>query len=1763
MNSLRNPLFLVFLFVSCATSIAQENKSADPINQVFANRQVAADAQRYSTYLKKNWQASRTPAKRLIDQGERVLKNGRDPRAASRLFATALAADDKNHQAWIGLARALLAIKLDGNNNRERYDIPVNASGAAYLGYKNAPNKSQKAEALEVLSTALQRRSYWRPALQALKTSLALDENPRARAVYEKLRSERGFRITNYKTNSETKTPEICLQFSESLSTAPVDFSKYISVDSKDPQSVKAEGKQLCIEGLTHGQRYQLQIRAGLPSSVGETLEKTVGMAAYLPDRKPLVRFTGRAYVLPSRGQQGIPIVSVNTNSVNVEIYRIGDRNLAQLIQDKDLERQLSSWDVNKIKSQSGARVFKGAMEVELDLNKEVTTAFPVDEALGTLKPGAYAMIARPESKKKDNQSAIATQWFIVSDLGLAAFNGADGVHTFVRSLSDATPASGVEVRLIAKNNEVLATRNSDASGYVRFDAALARGEGGQAPAILVAQNGATDYAFLDLTAAAFDLSDRGVKGRNAPGETDGYLYLERGVYRPGQTVHLSALVRDRSGKASSLPVTLIVSRPDGVEDRRLVLPDQGLGGRTTSLALHDGAMTGTWRAKIYVDPKDDPISQAAFLVEDFVPERLDMTLQTDEKTISPTRSAAIIVEGKFLYGPPAAQMKIDGEVIVKVAKGGERAFPGYSFGTQKELVSPVRHPISQSTVTDDNGKAKISIALPRVPKTAKPLEANVVLRLRETGGRTIERNLKLPVALDLTRIGVKPLFEGNSLAEDQNARFDVIVVGKNGERIAQRNLSWTLSRIDTSWQWYNRDGYWSYEAITVPRKVESGTLDVASDAPAKIDVPVKFGRYRLDVATQDGNAHKNSLATTYAFTAGWYTSEDQPDTPEFLDVALDKPSYKPGEEAKLRIATKHGGHAIIAVLNGGLKHVQHVDVGEGSSEVALTVGDDWGAGAYVTALLYRPIDVQQKRMPGRAIGLQWLKLDQEKRTLSVSLGAPQKVKSGGTLDVPLTISGLKAGEEARVTVAAVDVGILNLTRFKTPAPETWFYAQTKLSTELRDFYGRLIDGMRAERGALRSGGDGPGGMQIQGSPPVEQTLAEFSGIVSVGAGGKAKVQFELPDFNGSVRLMAVAWSTDKLGHASRDIIVRDKLALTASGPRFLTLGDEAQLSLDIHNVEGETAIYSVIVNEKTERGPLATVLSQEIQLKTGERRQQSLVVKPAQVDRYTYDVRISGPGGVNVARTLNFDVKPPAGDVKRTTVSSLSGNGGKLTISDDLVHDLIRERTKVNISVGPTAKFDVPAILAQLDRYPYGCAEQTVSRALPLVYANALSKRTGIATDSKLKERIGQAIERVFQMQDASGAFGSWGPSRADMWLTAYVTDFLTRAKEAGHNVKPRGLNQALDRLQNFIAYAQDFDKGGEDRAYALYVLARNGRAPAGELRYYSDARLERFSTPLSKAQLGAALAMVGDNVRAKRAFAAAINDMNAKVSITPSRTDYGSRLRDGAAFLTLASETKLLQAETASLVDVVATAYQQRAYTSTQEQAWMLLAANSLAEGAEDGSLTLNGQPFGNAISQSLSANDLSANPIQIVNNGEGPVDAMISIVGASLSPQTPVSKGFTIERKYFSLDGTPVEFGTSAKVKQNDRIVTVVSFKTEHPGGRILLVDRLPAGLEIENPRLVKSGDIKSLAWLKSDIKPEHTEFRDDRFVAAFDLYGRQRNAEDKPAGTTATVAYIVRAVTTGSFVHPAATVEDMYRPERHARTQAGQLIVERAE
>ena len=1662
-----------------------------------------------------------------------------DFRAGMEVLGQILAATPNDANSWLRLARTIMEIQPANDN--ERGQLLERAASAAYIAYERTSDHGVEADSLGELGNILSRRQMWRPALDALRLSLQLREVADVRAQYERLRTQHGFRVLDYTIDADTASPRACFQFSEGL-PARTDFSPFVALAGTDKPALSVADKQLCVEGLQHGQSYTITLRAGLPSTVHETLVKSSDFHVYVRDRQPAARFSTNAYVLPRTGQNGIPIVSVNTRAVSVDIYRISDRNLIDEIAGVgygrgDFQTGLTRYDIEQLKKSRGMQVWTGEMSVGASpLNQEVTTDFPVDQALGKLQPGVYVMAAQPKELKDlaNSYDSLATQWFIVSDLGVTAFSGNDGVHVFVNSLATTEPKSGIELRLISRSNEVLATRKTDASGQAQFEASLTSGEGGAAPALVAAADAAGDYAFLSLKAPAFDLTDRGVGGRPAPKGLDAFVYAERGVYRSGETAHITALLRDAQGAAAvGVPLTLVVQRPDGVEFRRTVLADQGVGGHALDLALPASAPTGTWHVQAFTDPKRPDVGETTFLVEDYVPDRIEFDLTSPAKSISQNSPADIDVAGRFLYGAPAAALSLDGEMTIAAA--AERAgFAGYAFGLADEKVEPTQQTLDDLPATDAAGKAKFPVSLDKLPASTHPLQAQITVRMAEPGGRAVEHSLTLPVAAAGNMIGIKPLFSGRSLADGASATFSVVVAAPDGASVAQSGLHYQLLRIDEHYQYYKRDGQWNFEPVKTTTRVADGTVATTADKPAQLALPVHYGRYRLQVSSADPNGPVSSVD----FDAGWYV-ESSADTPDMLEVALDKPEYKPGETMTVAVTARTAGRLTINVVGDKLLASQSTDVKAGIAKVNVQVGRDWGTGAYLVATLRRPLDAPAQRMPGRAIGVQWFSVNRAARALTVDLNAPSLLRPNTTLKLPIKVSGLAAGDEARIVVAAVDVGILNLTNYKPPSPGNYYLGQRALSADIRDLYGQLIDGMQGTRGQIHTGGDE--GAKLQGAPPSGPPVALYSGIVTVGADGTAQVSFNVPDFEGTVRVMAVAWSKDRVGQATADVTVRDPVVLSATLPRFMLPGDRSTVYLDLDNVEGAPGDYNVSVTA-ADAVLVGAGANQKLTLAAKQRGDLSIPVTANAAGQGAVKVSVSGPSGFALERSFTLTVRAPAQILARRNVQSLA-KGQSVTLSRDMFADLVPGTGSVSISVGSSTALDAAALLAALDRYPYRCSEQITSRSLPLLYVSDLASQAHVALDATTEQRIRDSIVMLLTRQDSTGSFGLWSPGGGDLWLDSYVTDFLTRAREHKFAVPDTAFKLALDRLRNAVADLSDPGKnGGTDIAYALYVLARNGLAPIGDLRYLADAKLDALSTPIAKAQIAAALALAGDRTRAEHVYAVALASFGPQPQ--PSlldREDYGSTLRDAAAVLTLAAEGNASAATVREAEQRVDSARALLRPTSTQEGAWLLLAAAAVAKDNGSVSLDVGGKSTDRPLYRTISAADLKT-PLQVTNTGNGDVKAVVTVSGAPVTPEPAADQGFKIERQTYTMDGDPVD---AAHVKQNTRLVVVLKITEAQPQfGRVMVADYLPAGFEIDNPRLVSSGDTGTLPWITDAGQPVDTEFRDDRFTAAFN---RKRG---DPA--IFTVAYVVRAVSPGKYVRPQASVEDMYRPDRFGRT-----------
>lgn len=1659
------------------------------------------------------------------------LRDGDSP-AALRWMAQAVVLSD-DAADWTQFSGYLLRAAKDRGSRSQQRRLRAQGYLAAVNGYLRAATPAAQAEALAAAARAQELQANGRAMLPLLRLAQDIAPDAGRAAQLEDATAKYGFRVLTSTVESDSAAPRICAEFSEDLEQAGTDYENYVRM-AEAGLAVTVQGRQLCLDGAEHGKRYRLTLRRGLPAASGEQLYKDVELTHYVRDRSPQVRFPGRAYVLPAGGAAALPVETVNLTELDLRLRRVSSRNVLRTLQEGYFAKPLSHWEDKHFAADIAEEIWTGSAEVDTALNQAMTSRLPLEDALtGQKKPGLYALTARVPGADP-YEDAGATQWFVLTGLGLSTMSGSDGLHVQVQGLADAKPQEGAEVSLISSANEVLATQTSDASGYVHFAPGLTRGTGGTAPALITARAGEGDFAFLPLNDAAFDLSDRGVAGRPAPGPVDVFLATTRGAFRAGETVHVTALARDSKAQAiDGLPLTAILLRPDGVEYTRQTSANGHQGGHVFALETGPAAPRGTWRIEIKSDLKAPALASRQILVEDFLPERIDFTQQvTNADALQPGGAAQISLQADYLFGAPGAGLKVEGSIRLTAANTLEQ-WPGFRFGRYDEAASAQTEYFGgQETGAD--GSASFTASLPAAtPAVGKPLLATLTTRVADGAARPVERVLELPVRPAGPVLGIKPLFD-DAAPEGSEAGFELIALSPDLKPMPMR-VKWTLNRIETRYQWYQLYGNWNWEPITRRTRIATGEAQLGSD-PLPLSQPVDWGRYELVVERLDGEY----ASAAFDFYAGWYAPEGSTETPARLELSLDRDSYTPGDTARLRIVPQAAGTALVSVVSNRLIHRMAVEVPAGETVIPLEVTQDWGSGAYVTATVIQPVTAERGRTPLRALGLAHAAVTQPGQQLQVSIDVPEAARPRGTQVAKIRVDGAAEGEEVWLTVAAVDLGILNLTGFTSPDPSAHYYGQRRLGMELRDVYGRLIDPGNGTLGRIRSGGDADSGMKMQSPPPTQDLVALFSGPLQVDADGEAEFPMTLPAFNGTVRLMAVAWSGKAVGQAEADMLVRDPVVVTASLPRFLAPGDESRARIEIVHADGPAGEMKLTA---TNAGGLTLgSLPASVTLAEQGKAVLDLPVTAETVGDHELTLTLTTPDGQELRQDLRMPVRandPVTSETRRFTLAG----GDTFLFSRDVFTGLRPGTARATISSGPLAKFDVPGLLAELDQYPYGCTEQVTSKALPLLYLSSVAQAAGLGNGPAVDARINAAIRKVLTRQAPSGAFGMWRADSGEFWLDAYASDFLSRARAQGYAVPQQAFAQAMDNLRNRINYAADFDTGGEEIAYALLVLAREGAAQMGDLRYYADVKGDAFATPLAAAQLGAALAAYGDQRRADRMFARAAqmigSDEQGEARLW--RADFGTRLRDTAGVLALAAEAGSEAVDRARLSSRLADASGTR---STQESAWTLMAAHALAQTPEDSGLLVNGQPVQGPFVEAADGQDTPELALTAANGRSAEIT--LTTLGVPQIPPAAGGFGYTIERSYYSLEGQLLD---AQSVQAGARFVAVLRVNPhEKTGARLMINDPLPAGFEIDNPNLLRSGDLRDLDWL-NPAEAEHAEFRSDRFLAAVNV----RDA------SPVTLAYVVRAVTPGVFHHPAASVEDMYRPAYRARTGTGRVEV----
>jgi hypothetical protein len=520
--------------------------------------------------------------------------------------------------------------------------------------------------------------------------------------------------------------------------------------------------------------------------------------------------------------------------------------------------------------------------------------------------------------------------------------------------------------------------------------------------------------------------------------------------------------------------------------------------------------------------------------------------------------------------------------------------------------------------------------------------------------------------------------------------------------------------------------------------------------------------------------------------------------------------------------------------------------------------------------------------------------------------------------------------------------------------------------------------------------------------------------------------------------------------------------------------------------------------------------------------------------------------------------VRAPQLDVARDSVAVL-GAGKTYTADRTLVADIVPSTMNVSLNVSASHGYnDVPGLLRWLDKYPYGCIEQTTSAAMPLLYFNDLAGLAGLPKDQALHQRIQDSVDNVLDMQNFAGNFGMWGPgSDADPWISVFALDFLYQAKQKGFVVP----NEALKRGTGWLRTTSTSDQNDDQtRAYAFYVLAREGQVNLSDLRYFSDTRGSEWNNGIAAALTGAAAAQAGDRARANYAFNRARAILMDAKPLDYTTDDYGSFIRDLAGTTALAIEggdPEIVPALMKRTDDV----NMRLNSTTTQEKAWMLRAAYELTRQRTPLNIAVNGQPAqprDGAVRLAPSLAQLNAG-ITLLNKGDAPVWRATSVQGTPSVPLPAEANGLTLKKTVWTMSGQPADLAT---LKQNDRVMIVLEGQMANNFYRQMgAIDLLPAGLEIETP--VAGDDGKAYPWLAalSDVTME--DARDDRFVGAFFIGSQYQEKPDPkkplPPPPTYRLAYIARAVTAGTFAMPAGEVEDMYAPDIHARSEMGTVTV----
>ena len=1472
--------------------------------------------------------------------------------------------------------------------------------------------------------------------------------------------------------------------------------------------------------------RYTVHVPATLMSYKNETLGEDCPVTVEIPARRPALMFAHRRGILAPHGNLSLDIKAVNVTGVEFLTWQLHENNLVSYLHGES--RRATSRSMPK-----------KTIDFETVRNEIHDFVLDIDELIEP-GPGVYYITAQSVKPRWTSSNTIIT----VTDLAITAKTQQDGCLVWVTSLRTGKPVKRAKVRAVSYNNQVLTTARTDSDGIALLEYADNNPDGSMW--VITAKKG-EDLSYLRAGDNRWLIDDVDQSGRAYPDDIEVMLYAERGAYRPGGTIHLTGIVRRRTGDIPpAFPFSVKVTRPDGREiaDMKAVPAEDSQGIFHVSLPTETDCQTGPYRFQTTLPGDNKTLGATTAFVEAFLPQRMKVQSEPAAERFDPNDTPRISVSARYLWDVPVADVGVKVEASLLPSRFRSQNYKGFTFGMPKTGRIHVK---TVKDTLDDEGKATLKIPL---PANLAPAVYNMSMTatVTEPGARSVSSNssavvdrlghhLGLRCAADQLVSPAEPItIEWISLTGDDKPRDP-----------NDLHVKLDLVEFDTVLKEVNGRRVW--RSVERVKEIKTQQIPAATDAGGSFEITCPdVGRYRLTIT--DGETGSRTRLKLYASESGARQSLAM-NQPERLEIVIDKDKYLPGARVKVLIRSPVSGTLLATVESDRVSQWQIAEVINNTAELEFDLSEKLRGGAFITATVVRAVDPDKKSwLPHRAMGMKRLVFDHEAKRLPVTIGAVEKSGPGESIPIAIqTAPAIDPNLPGMVHLWAVDEGILLPTAYETPDPHRYFLSPRRSAVFTSDLFYRLLPDYDRPETITRIGAGGGYEMGRLRRNPVSTVRREpdvvWRKAISVDAAGNATVEMKLPDLIGQMRLMAVAVDHDRYGNAHEQVILTSDLIAESNWPRFAAPGDTFEVPVKLFNSTDEA--ISVVLEAKVD-GPIEieNLPAEPIEISPEKPLTRLLKVKALEIGPVQVQITAKQTDSVDNPLTATskaaFSVRPATALHGEVALKSIDA-GEQLQIDPSESFMPGTQQLTINISSRPGVQL-APA-LEKLVRYPYGCVEQTTSRLFSLLYATEI---LGKQHAGRINQMVQAGIARLWSMQTRSGGLSYWpGGTNPNLWGSAYAGWCLLECKNAGHDVDQRFSEELMKYLESQLhstTHGSDFNN---TRALLCRVLSTFDKPSHGWMNRLAE---QKDSLDLAAiAHLAGAFHAAGKTDAAMKLLPAEMMDMTVETTTSGRLT---SQLQQRAVWLSVLLEIDPDHEMVVPLVNLIMESRKNGCWSSTLNNSAAIVALSryqvlatreecdftGLIEIADSNSIG-----FDHNKTLVHKVEDFSK-PLTITSNGKGRIYIALSSEGlARKGLIEPYDRRLSVRRRWHDRTGrriNPNDIHVGDLVKVEVQIVTTEKRRIDN----IAVVDALAGGMEIENPRFATS----AASARSSGGRPDHIELLDDRVVLFCSVSKNKR-----------IFRYALRATTAGLFDLPPIQASCMYDPSIASLGKTGTVTI----